>query len=834
MGQRCEDDDRSPERCPETESGHKDRTPRRKARKRYVDFALEIDESETSDDVEFGTCAAAKVGEDIATPDAKSARLADLSTFKHARISMTLSGVQSLAAIQLPGQALLGARLPKWIVVPCVFFAVVVIVCTLPFDNAMRSAANAVAFGSIADKRSCTVPLPVPFAANLPLSHSLLGPPAERNKTRVPNIVHFVFGYNPDSTVFSFINYVAVLSALHVLRPDQVMMHCLYEPTGFFWDLVKPFVKLVQGRDVHSVFGNPVDHYAHKADIIRLEVLLEYGGIYLDADVVTLRPFGDVMDSECTLGQEGQDRMFLSRKVGLCNGVVAAAPNATFLRLWYEEYRMFDQEKWNFHSVQLPQKIASAQPEIVSQRSFDTFHWPLWDSAGMDLMMDSFEYNYTNNLAVHVWNHGMARSRYNDFAIPWCFECHSTLVSMMRSYVPDPLFSVVMPCHNQAHLVAEALDSVLAQAIPSWEIIVVDDKSPDQCGSVAEAWGRQKLSREQQTRLRVVVNGQNLGLAESRNTAIRLARGVWICALDADDKIGPDYFSAASTAMSKRPDLQLIYSNQRFFGGSSWLWEVPDFATETATVSGPLPVMSLYRREVWVAAGGYSSALPWGNEDYDFWLKLVELGVRHEKLEGAHVLYRYKWFSGMQRESESYTQEERAMLHSRHSLLYHPAQLLQRHKVVANMADKTRERLLKLQDKPSVSAEDRAYGQLWLALADANAGRHKEAQKRLVDILEVPSLQWQPRYHYARAACKLRDFASSSHLFADLAKQYPALAATEDFRLDRRSCEKVTAWLPSVERRDLVAVGIDSETDDQNVVLPLYSPTLKARASALL
>jgi glycosyltransferase involved in cell wall biosynthesis len=671
----------------------------------------------------------------------------------------------------------------------------------------------------------------VPFTAELPLSSSLPGPRKLSagqklpKKTKVPDIVHFVFGYNPDSTVFSFINYVAVLSALHVLRPDKVLMHCLYEPTGFFWELVKPFVTLVQGRDVTSIFGNPVEHYAHKADIIRLEALLEYGGIYLDADVVTLRPFGDVMDSECTLGQEGQDRTFLSRKVGLCNGVIAAAPNATFLRLWYEEYRMFDQDKWNFHSVQLPQKIAQAQPDIISQRSFDTFHWPLWDSAGMNVMMNSFDYKYTSNLAVHVWNHGMARSQYSDFAIPWCFECHSTLVSMLRHYVPDPLFSVVMPCHNQAHLIAEALDSVLAQSIPFWEIIVVDDQSPDHCGAVAEMWGREKLTSEQQKRFKVIVNGENKGLAQSRNSAISVARGIWICALDADDKIGPDYFSAAATAMSKRPDLQLIYSNQRFFSGSSWLWEVPEFATETATVSGPLPVMSLYRRDVWTAVGGYSSSLPWGNEDYDFWLKLLELGVRHEKLQGEHVLYRYKIFSGMQRESEKYTHEERAMLHSRHQLLYHPAEILKRHKVIATMSESTKARLLKLSEKPSVGTDDKAFGQLWLALSEVKAGKHVEAYQRLEKILKVSGLQWQAQIHYARIACKQRDFATSSRTFESLARQYPGLAATSDFKQDRSSCQEVTAWLPSAERRD--AKGGEA-------LLSLYSPTEKALSSAML
>jgi GT2 family glycosyltransferase len=107
--------------------------------------------------------------------------------------------------------------------------------------------------------------------------------------------------------------------------------------------------------------------------------------------------------------------------------------------------------------------------------------------------------------------------------------------------------------------------------------------------------------------------------------------------------------------MSTKPDLQLIYSDQQFFGESQWLRSVPNFSS-SATKSGPLPVMSLYLRSLFEDVGGYSSSLPWGNEDYDFWLKLVEHGVRHQKLEGAHVFYRYK-SSSMMRDSMDFTQD---------------------------------------------------------------------------------------------------------------------------------------------------------------------------------
>jgi GT2 family glycosyltransferase len=359
----------------------------------------------------------------------------------------------------------------------------------------------------------------------------------------------------------------------------------------------------------------------------------------------------------------------------------------------------------------------------------------------------------------------------------------AALASYIRSYVPDPLFSVVMPCHKQAQYIHEALESVRLQNVPFWEIIVVDDVSPDDCANVVSAWGKTHLSTDQQQRLRVISNKENKGLSESRNTAIRAAKGLWVCALDGDDKIGYDYFKAASAAMSRRPDLHVIYSNQQFFGDSNWLWDMPEFSTSTATVSGPLPVMSLYRRSVWSAVGGYSSAMPWGNEDYDFWLKLLEHGVQTEKLGGSHTFYRYKANNGMQRESEGYTKEERAMLHSRHPSLYHPAQLLEEHKAISAMANATRSRLQKLQERHSMSSEDKAFGDFWLALSDMHRGSYTTAAKLLSSALRVKStaLTWQPRLYLAICRCKAGDVDAAVKLIRSLEANHLGLAAAKAF-----------------------------------------------------
>ena len=69
--------------------------------------------------------------------------------------------------------------------------------------------------------------------------------------------------------------------------------------------LTKPMVTLVSIVAPEEEFGNPLTHVAHKADVVRLEKIIEHGGIYLDSDVVVQRSLDDLLDFPCVMGQEG-------------------------------------------------------------------------------------------------------------------------------------------------------------------------------------------------------------------------------------------------------------------------------------------------------------------------------------------------------------------------------------------------------------------------------------------------------------------------------------------------------------------------------------------------
>ena len=90
-----------------------------------------------------------------------------------------------------------------------------------------------------------------------------------------------------------------------------------------------------------------------------------------------------------------------------------------------------------------------------------------------------------------------------------------------------PCVSVIIPAYNRAHVLPRAITSVLNQTFTDYEIIVVDDASTDDTGTVAQ---------NTDGPLRVICHELNRGPAAARNTGIRAARGAYVAFLDSDDE----------------------------------------------------------------------------------------------------------------------------------------------------------------------------------------------------------------------------------------------------------------------------------------------------------
>ena len=97
-----------------------------------------------------------------------------------------------------------------------------------------------------------------------------------------------------------------------------------------------------------------------------------------------------------------------------------------------------------------------------------------------------------------------------------------------------PEISVIVPVYNVEKYIHRCIDSILAQTFTDFELILVDDGSPDNCGAICDEYS------EQDYRIRVI-HQKNGGVSRARNAGLRMARGEYITFCDSDDFLQPDW-----------------------------------------------------------------------------------------------------------------------------------------------------------------------------------------------------------------------------------------------------------------------------------------------------
>lgn len=182
----------------------------------------------------------------------------------------------------------------------------------------------------------------------------------------VPNYVHFVqFG----ERVITFPQTVCILSALKNQRPDKLFIHTdLSGFEGKYWNILMNYpgfkdVLVIEKRKMPTQIFNQTlkKKWAvyHGGDIARMEILLKYGGIYLDNDAYIARNMNDLRRYEFTLG-------WRPGKV-MGNQIVLAHKNSRFLKLWYESYRNnYKPNRWYYNTGVYPTRhILEKKPYLV-------------------------------------------------------------------------------------------------------------------------------------------------------------------------------------------------------------------------------------------------------------------------------------------------------------------------------------------------------------------------------------------------------------------------------------------------------------------------------------
>jgi glycosyltransferase involved in cell wall biosynthesis len=192
-----------------------------------------------------------------------------------------------------------------------------------------------------------------------------------------------------------------------------------------------------------------------------------------------------------------------------------------------------------------------------------------------------------------------------------------------------PKVSVIMPSYNTANLIGEALDSVFAQEYTDFEVIVINDGSPDtpELERVLASYGNRIVYLKQ----------QNRRACGARNNGIQHARGEYLAFLDSDDSWDPKYLRVQMEKLESDPSLDMVYCDCQIYGsgpqsGKTFMQTCPSdgeanfeaFLLERcqAPISG-----TVVRRKALLDAGLFDERLAMC-DDYEMWLRLAYHGCR--------------------------------------------------------------------------------------------------------------------------------------------------------------------------------------------------------------
>ena len=199
---------------------------------------------------------------------------------------------------------------------------------------------------------------------------------------------------------------------------------------------------------------------------------------------------------------------------------------------------------------------------------------------------------------------------------------------MSDAQTPAPAVSVITPAYDVARFIGATLDSVLAQTVADWEMVVVDDGSRDGTAAV--------VASRPDPRIRLI-RQENAGVSVARSRAMAAARGKAILFLDADDWLAPDALARLSATLQAAPDAIGAYGAFAFAAEGAEPGDPP-----LRRKAGPFPAGDilerllvenlfangghlLIRRGAVDRAGPFLSHVRYG-EDWEYWIRLALQG----------------------------------------------------------------------------------------------------------------------------------------------------------------------------------------------------------------
>lgn len=186
--------------------------------------------------------------------------------------------------------------------------------------------------------------------------------------------------------------------------------------------------------------------------------------------------------------------------------------------------------------------------------------------------------------------------------------------------------SVVIPCYNQAHYLGEAIESVLSQSYRHFEVVVVDDGSPDNTSEVAARYPEVHCVRQ-----------ENRGLSGARNSGLHHSRGEYLVFLDADDRLLPEALEIGIRELEADPDRAFVSGHCRLISSDGSYHSTPSGSRIEGDCYRELllrnyvwtPGLAMFRRTIVESVGHFDTSIN-PVADWDLYFRIArEFPVHH-------------------------------------------------------------------------------------------------------------------------------------------------------------------------------------------------------------
>ena len=393
-----------------------------------------------------------------------------------------------------------------------------------------------------------------------------------------------------------------------------------------------------EGRNPHPLFDTDyyLEHYSH---------LLAEG----------ISPLADFIENGSS-GERNPCLLFDSKYyLSECSGVAESGINPLVHYLDYgagegrDPHPLFDTDYYLEHYGHLLAEGTSPLAYFIEKGGYQGHHPSLAFDTTYYLEVNSDIAKANVNPVIHYLGFGFAEGRYRwdsytkyieNYLWPnWRYREAKNNIS---SFDYKPVFSIIMPVYNTTEKwLRKAIESVLEQIYPHWELCIADD-----CSKESHVRSNLEEFGTRDSRIRVTYRDQSGHIATTSNTALAMATGEFVALMDHDDELHDTALYENVRLLNEHPDADLIYSDEDKINENGLRFQPffkPDWSPDTLLSHMYTGHLSVYRRSLVERIGGFRSEYN-GSQDYDLALRFTELTDQIHHI--PKVLYHWRTAEG--------------------------------------------------------------------------------------------------------------------------------------------------------------------------------------------